>query len=416
MSRSLFALPFLCLTAAWAGAAEPAAAPGDWPWWRGPDRNGVADPNQTPPARWGDGEGVLWKAPVPGRGHGSAIVVGDQVFVAAAEPDRQVQSVLCFDRHTGKQLWQADVHKGGLEQKGNNKATLASATPACDGSRVFINFLNGGSVYATALDRRTGQQLWQVKLTEFVVHQGFGASPAVYGPLALFAADHKGGGVIAGLDRETGKVVWQVERPKLPNYVSPIVLPVGGKDQLVLTGCDLVTGLDPLTGKKLWEAKGSTTECVTSAVTDGTHVFTSGGYPKSHVSAVRADGTGTVAWENNRRVYVPSLVVRDEHLYGVRDDGIATCWECATGKEVWTGRLGGTFDASPVLIGDRLYAINEAGKTFVFRASPEKFELESEGQLGDEAFATPTICGGRIYIRVAARKGGTRQEWLYCLK
>jgi outer membrane protein assembly factor BamB len=408
MGRLLLAILLASMTFAPALAA-------DWPWWRGPDRNGVADPKQSPPLRWGD-DGVLWKVPVPGRGHGSAIVVGDQVFLAAAEPDRQVQSLLCFDRHNGKSIWRAEVHTGGgVEAKGNTKSTLASGTPACDGSRVFINFLNGGRVFATALDRRDGKQLWQVKLTDFVMHQGFGASPSVYGPLVLFAADHKGGGVIAGLDRESGKVVWRVDRPKLPNYVSPIVLPIAGADQLVLTGCDLVTGLDPLSGKTLWESKGSTTECVTSVVTDGTHVFTSGGYPKNHVSAVRVDGSG-VAWENTTRVYVPSLVVRGKHLYGVQDGGVATCWECATGKPVWTGRLGGTFSASPVLVGDRLYAINEAGKTFVFRATPEKFELESEGQLGNEAFATPTICGGRIYIRVAMLgKDKGRQEWLYCL-
>ena len=76
----------------------------------------------------------------------------------------------------------------------------------------------------------------------------------------------------------------------------------------------VLRGADPLTGKELWELKGSTTECVTSTVTDGKHVFTSGGYPKNHVAAVRADGSG-VAWENKSRVYVPSMLYRDGHLY-----------------------------------------------------------------------------------------------------
>lgn len=421
LSFCLTATALLALLPACGKSGAPATteavevAPGDWPWWRGPDRNGVADPKQDPPTRWSETENVLWKAPVPGRGHGSAIVVGDQVFLAAAEPDRQVQSVLCLDRKTGKQLWQAEVHKGNFETKGNAKASHASATPACDGKRVFVNFVNNGHVYATALDRTDGSKLWQTEVSDFVMHQGYGPSPAVYQGVVLVSADHKGGGKLVGLDRATGKVVWSVDRPKLPNYASPIVLNVGGKDQAVFTGCKLVTALDPLTGKTLWETKGSTEECVTSVVTDGTHVFISGGYPTNHVAAVKADGSGQVAWQNGTRMYVPSLLVHDKHLYGVRDDGTAVCWECATGKEVWSDRLGGTFSASPVLVGDRIYATNEGGTTFVYKASPAGLDVEAKNQLGSEAFATPTICGGRVYMRVATGKDKGRQEWLYCL-
>lgn len=391
----------------------------DWPWWRGPERNGVADAKQNPPTKWSETENVLWKAAIPGRGHGSATVVGDQVFLATAEHDRQVQSVLCFDRNTGKKLWQAEVHQGGFESKikqGNAKSSLASGTVACDGKRVFVNFWNNDAIYATALDRKDGSQLWQTKVADFVNHQGYGASPAIYQGLVIIAADNKGGGKFVALDRATGKVVWTIDRPKLPNYASPIILPIGGKDQLVLIGCNLVTGIDPATGKTLWETKGSTEECVTSVVTDGTRVFSSGGYPKNHVAAIRADGSAKVDWENSTRVYVPSLVVRDKHLYGVQDAGVATCWNCATGKQFWTGRLGGTFTSSPVLVGERIYATNEEGKTFIFKATPDGLNIEAENQLGNEVFATPTICGGRIYMRVAViGKNKKRQEWLYCI-
>jgi hypothetical protein len=81
-----------------------ALADADWPWWRGPGRNGVADARQKPPLKWSDSENVLWKSPVPGRGHGSPTVVGDQVFLATADHDKQVQSVLCYDRRTGERL------------------------------------------------------------------------------------------------------------------------------------------------------------------------------------------------------------------------------------------------------------------------------------------------------------------------
>jgi outer membrane protein assembly factor BamB len=389
-------------------------APTDWPWWRGPNRNGLAAAQPKPPLKWGEADNVRWKSPVPGRGHGSPTVVGDQVFLATADHERESQSVLCYDRRTGKQLWQAEVHRGGFEKKGNAKSSLASATVACDGRRLFINFLHEGAVYTTALSR-DGQQLWQTKVTDFVVHQGFGSSPALYDALVIVSADNKGTGTLAALERATGKVVWKQERPKVPNYTSPIILGVAGRDQLLLTGCDLVSSFEPLTGKKLWEIKGATTECVTSTVTDGQLIFTSGGYPRNHVSAVRADGSGQVVWENNARVYVPSLVVQGGYLYAVLDAGRAVCWECATGKEVWSGRLDGTFSASPVLVGEHLFATNESGRTYIFKATPKALEVVAENQLGDEVLATPTICGGHIYMRVATQSQGRRQEWLYCL-
>jgi len=390
-------------------------APTDWPWWRGPNRDGIAAREQEPPLRWSETENVIWKAPVSGRGHGSATVVGNQVFLATADEQKEVQSVLCFDRQTGKQLWKTDVHTGGFSKKGENqKGSQASITVACDGERLFVNFQNSGAIHATALDR-DGKQLWQKKISDFVSHQGFGASPAIYQSLVIFSADNKGGGAIAALDRVTGDTVWRHERPKVPNYTSPVILKAAGKEQLVFTGCDLVSSFEPLTGKKLWEVSGATTECVTSTVTDGSVIITSGGYPKNHLSAVRADGSGKVAWENSTRVYVPSLLIRGGVLHAVTDDGVAMCWQTDSGKPLWKSRLSGTFSASPVLVGDTVFAVNEGGKAFVYKPGRESMELIAENQLGTEVFATPTICGGRIYLRVASQQEGQRREFLYCL-
>jgi outer membrane protein assembly factor BamB len=351
---------------------------------------------------------------VPGRGQGSPTVVGEQVFLATADADREVQAVQCFDRKSGQTLWTTEIHRGGWEKKGNAKSTLASASVACDGERVFINFLHAGAVYATALSR-DGKQLWQQKVSDFVNHQGYGASPAIYGSLVLIAADNKGTGAIAALDRATGKFVWRNERPAKPNYTSPILMNIRGREQLIFVGCDLVSSFEPLTGKKLWETEGATTECVTSTVTDGERIFTSGGYPKNHISAVRADGSGKIEWENNARVYVPSMIVKNGHLYGVLDAGVAMCWKSDTGDEVWKGRISGTFSSSLALVNDTLLATSEAGKTYVFKADPSEFKLLGENQLGDEAFATPVICGNRIYHRFASKVDGQRQEFLACI-
>ncbi len=397
------------------GAGERiTVAPTDWPWWRGPTRNGIAAAKQNIPLKWSESENVLWQCPIPGRGHGSPTVVGEQVFLAIADPVAAVQGVLCIDRKTGKPLWQTEVHRGGFTQKGNSKSSFASSTVACDGQRLFINFLHDRAVYTTALSR-TGKILWQTKICDYVVHQGYGSSPVLHESLVIVTADNKGAGAIAGLERATGKIVWKHPRPKTPNYASPIVVNAAGRDQVVLIGCDLVCGFDPLTGKKLWETRGATTECVTSTVTDGQLIFTSGGYPRNHVAAMRADGSGKVVWEKSTRVYVPSMLLHEGYLYAVQDGGVAVCWKADTGKEMWKGRLGGGFSASPVLVGEHILATNEAGRTYIFKASPERLDLVAENSLGSVVMATPAVCGDRIYMRVASHTKGQRQEVLFCL-
>src|SRR5438477_8164089 len=91
-----------------ASAAQPTAqdaaafGPADWPWWRGPTRDGIANPKQRPPLKWSDSASILWKSPVPGRGHGSPIIVGERIFLATADHEREIQSLACYDRGTGK--------------------------------------------------------------------------------------------------------------------------------------------------------------------------------------------------------------------------------------------------------------------------------------------------------------------------
>jgi outer membrane protein assembly factor BamB len=385
----------------------------DWPCWRGPTRDGIAAPGQNPPTRWSETENILWKVLIPGRGHGSPTVVGDRVYLATADRAKQEQSVLCLDRQTGKQVWNTVVHEGNLDSGGHRNTSQASSTVACDGERLYINFLNGGAVHTTALDL-SGKRLWQQKVGPFVTHQGFGSSPVIHQDRVLVTADHKGGGTIAGLDRRTGKIIWSHPRPRIANYATPAVLRANGRDQMLVPGCNLISSFDPLTGKKLWEFDGSTEECVVTMVTDGARVFASGGYPKNHTVALQADGSGKVAWQNTARVYVPSMIAKEGHLYAVMDAGLAVCWKSDTGEELWKERLGGDFFASPVMVGDRIYASNLGGKTFVFDATPKQFKRVAENQLGDEAYASPVICDNQIYLRVA-KNGDTRQEFLYCI-
>lgn len=385
----------------------------DWPWWRGPNLDGSAVMTKEVRLPWDPQKDILWMVDVPGRGHGSPTIAGNSIYLATCDESQGSQSVLALDRQTGQTKWATVVHESGAMLK-NAKSSGASGSVATDGDRLFINFATGGKVILTALSLQ-GEILWQQTVCDYQIHQGYGASPALFEDLVFCVADTKGGGAVAAYDRVTGKLIWKQPRPSNPNYPSPIVLSVAGKHQLILTGCDLISSYDPTTGKILWEVSGATTECVTTTVTDGQHVYSSGGYPKNHMSAIRADGSKAVVWENDERVYVPSMVIHDGYLYAVLDAGVAACWKSDTGKQMWKGRLGSDISASLILAGNKIYAINEKSEGFVFEANPKELKLLGKCSIGDEMFASPVIANGCIYLRVAFYEGQKRSERLVCI-
>lgn len=393
-------------------AAVLSASAKDWPGWRGPTGDGHAAAGQALPVAWSETEKVVWKTPLRGRGHSSPTVVGDRIYLTTATAEEQ--AVLCLDRSSGRLLWDTVVHRGQVDQGKHRLSSPAAGSVAWDGERLFVNFPNAKGVSTSALSVE-GRILWQTRVTDFVMHQGFGSSPVVHGNLVLVSADNRGGGKVAGLDRATGKVVWSQDRPKTPNYTTPAVITAAGRTQVVLAGCNLVSSFDPLTGKKLWEAEGAATEeCVTTAVTDGQRVFVSGGYPRSNTTAVEADGSGRIAWQNATRVYVPSMLVREGHVYAILDAGQAVCWRADSGVEVWREKVDKDFYGSPVMAGDRIYVTNLRGVTFVLEAKPTGLKVLGQNKVGDDALASPTLCGGRIYLR-AAKTGPALQDYLWCI-
>lgn len=395
------------------GAAGLEIANTDWPWWRGASRNGHAMA-QNVPIQWNENENILWSAPIPGRGHGSPTVVGENIFLATADEKRKTQSVVCLDRTNGKQKWITQLHTGGWQGRIHQRNTQASSTVACDGERLFATFMHDEKIWLSALSLN-GEILWQVKTGDYVSHWGYSSSPAIYESLVIVASDHKAGGNLSAFDRQTGKPVWNTSRPAIPNYASPAIFNIGGRDQIILPGCEMMASYHPRSGRMLWSAPVTTQETVGTAVADENRVYASGGYPKNETACVLADGSSELVWRNSIRVYAPSMLVANGYLYTMTDKGLAHCWNAETGQMMWREKVGGDFSASPVLVGDTLYVSSEQGKTVVFKANPDQFELLAENQLGDEVWASPVICNDRIYLRVAHHEEEGRQEVLYCL-
>src|SRR5258706_15130886 len=203
----------------------------DWPQWRGPRADGTS--TETPvPTHWSTTDNVKWKVPLPGKGHGSPIVVGDRIFLNTALEQSNKRVLLCLDRKTGQTLWQTEVLTAPLEQK-NKLNNYASSTPACDGQRVFVTFQDGKQVLIAAYDLE-GKQLWRRIQSPFYSPHGWSCSPMLYGDSIIVNCDHDGPSYIVRLRRDTGQAVWRIERPNhTRSYCNPTIFDVGGEKQMV---------------------------------------------------------------------------------------------------------------------------------------------------------------------------------------
>ncbi|WP_145088513.1 outer membrane protein assembly factor BamB family protein [Anatilimnocola aggregata] len=392
------------------------SAENDWPWWRGPQRNGIAVGKA--PIQFGDSQNVKWKVPVPGRGHSSPIVVGNKIFLTSADEAQQIHAALCFDRTTGKQLWQTEISRGGFPDDNHAKNTEATPSVACDGERLFVTFYHHEQVQATALDLN-GKKLWQKFVGDFHPQRyeyGYAPSPILYQNTVIIAGEWEKTSFLAAFDRASGAEVWRTKRPSSISFSTPVIGHIAGKDQLLLSGSQQIASYDPATGKPLWTAAGCAAATCGTIVWDGDIVFASGGYPQSETIAVKADGSGQVVWKNNQKCYEQSMITTGGHLYALTDNGILFCWRASDGQEMWKQRLKGPVSSSPVLAGGHIYWANELGTHYVFKPNPERLEIVAENQLGRDSFASPAICGGQMFHRTAMQVGGKRQEFLFCLE
>ena len=388
---------------------DPQPGPTDWPGWRGIGGTNVSAESR-PPLSWSANDNTAWQVTLPGRGHASPSLWGDQIFVTTAEARRQTLSLFSFDRESGRSLWQSELHHGDLPS-GHAKNSSASPSPTCDGQFVFVASAVNGSVWVTAVDL-AGRIAWQTAAGPFQAKWGYGSSPTLYKSLVIVAVDNKGAAFnrlratsyLAALHRQTGEIVWRIERPPGDSFGTPIVAHVAGRNQLVIAGKGLVASYDPATGETLWTCRWSAERAANTVAFDDEHVFATARTPQKELLCIRADGQGEVSgthvvWrEKQLASEVPSPVVYENWLYLLTDDGILACLDAATGKLAWKQRLSGQFSASPLIAGDRVYCCNEEGITFVVTLGASG-EVVAENTLIEGQFASPIASGNRLYLR-----------------
>lgn len=391
------------------------ALAGEWTQWRGPSRQNIAESGNTVPAEWSESKNVVWRADVPGRGHASPTITGNFVFLSTSDDASQTQGVVAFDRKTGAQLWITPVSQGGFP-KIHPKNTHASPTVATDGKHVYATFCHHQKVEAVALDLK-GKIIWRKDVGGFrpeAYEYGYAASPTIYRDMLIISGDCDTIAWLKALKLADGQTAWEQKRPKSLNWSSPIVANISGRDQLLLSGSFMIASYDPATGKSLWETKCLTMATCGTCIWEGDLVFASGGYPDSETVAVKADGSG-VAWSNQVRCYEESMLVDKGYVYAFAGNGVLHCWDAKSGKEMWKQRLKGPVSTSPLLVGDTIFATNEAGTTWAFRATGKEYELIAQNQLGDSGFASMAAVDGQLFIRTSKGDGPGRKETLYCI-
>jgi outer membrane protein assembly factor BamB len=377
----------------------------DWAGWRGPRADGsVADAGY--PLSWTATRNVRWKTTVPGTGHSSPVVSHGHVFVTACIEPEKKRLLYCLDRTSGSILWERCVLVADLEKK-HAQNSWASSTPAADGERVYVTFLDRPRMRVYCYDY-AGNKLWEKNPGEFHSQHGFCSPPVLYKDLVIVNGDQDAQAYIVALDRKTGEERWRADRPnRTRSYCPPLVVDAAGKKQLVLTGSKCVASYDPDTGKQHWIIDGPTEQFVSSMVMHDGLLLLTAGYPQHWVMAIDPSGSGNVThthvrWSKpNEGGYVPSPVAFGGKLFCVDDKGVASCWDVKTGKLHWKERLSGSgHHASAVVADAHVYFTADDGVTFVLSAGAE-FEVLARNPLGEGVYASPALSDGELFVRGA---------------
>jgi outer membrane protein assembly factor BamB len=388
----------------------------DWPQFRGPTGQGVAE-TADPPAEWDQKTNVAWRTELPGLGWSSPVVAGGKVYLTTAVGDAGKKGgkaadvslrAVCLDAATGKIVWNVEVFKPEADaaRAKHGKNSLASPTPVVEGGRVFVHF---GHMGTACLNTADGAKVWATTKLRYSPTHGNGGSPVLAGRHLIFSIDGTEKQAVVALDAATGAVAWEtprkVEGVKKFSFCTPLVIEVNGKQQVVSPGSGVVMACDPATGKEVWRVRyGTGYSVVPRPVYGHGLVYVSSGYDNPVVYAIRPDGTGDVtdthvAWAAKKggpRNASPVLVGAD--LYMVSDDGLLGCLDAKTGKPRWSESLGGKFSASLLAAGGRLYAFSEEGVGTVVRPGPE-FEGVRANKLGERVLASPAVDGNALLVR-----------------
>ena len=399
------------------------AESGNWPQWRGPSFNGVAQ--GSAPVSWAN-TNIAWKAPIAGRGHSTPIVWGDRIFVTTAIPtatlpdpgrtrgggvakgaEHKLQTI-CLDRRTGKVIWERTAkvvspHEGYHASYGS----FANNSPVTDGKTVFAWFGSRG-LFAYDFD---GKLTWSKDFPPANMRfgHGEGTAPVLAGNRLVLSADSEDNSYITVLDKNSGEQLWRQKRDEPSAWSNPLIVRFKEKEQVIVAATNKVRAYDLESGKLIWHCGGLGSNVIPAPVEKDGIVYVMSGHQNQNMMAISLGaegdltGTSSVVWSNIRgNPYTPSPVLVGDELYILTDTGQLSCFNAKTGTAHYRQqRLSKpyNFKASPVAADGKLYLASEDGDVVVVKTGP-KFEVLATNTIQDEMFiASPVIVEGSIYLR-----------------
>jgi outer membrane protein assembly factor BamB len=413
----------------------------NWPQWRGPYATGVA-PAGDPPVEWNESMNINWKVEIPGKGHATPIIWGDQIILlSAVQSDKKVETgepeedqsnnqwmsptstdyihkfvVLSVDRNNGKILWQTTVREELPHSHTHQFGSWASNSPVTDGVNIYAYF---GSHGLYCLDKE-GKIIWERDLgrMEKVMSFGEGSSPILHEDKLIVLRDHQGPSFLHVLNKQTGEDIWQIERDEQSSWATPFIVEYEGKTQIITSATNKIRSYDYISGEVIWECSGMTRNVIPTPVSANGIVYLMSGFRGSALLAVdlsKAKGDITnsdaITWKYDQNTsYAPSPVLLDNKLYFLKvNNGYLTCLDATDGKNYYSSqKLEGIQNIFTSLVGvkDRIYISGADGTVCVVKQGSD-FEVLSQNKLEDNFHASPVIIGDNLYLRGF--------KYLYCI-
>ncbi|HEX7174699.1 MAG TPA: PQQ-binding-like beta-propeller repeat protein [Pyrinomonadaceae bacterium] len=379
-----------------AAVAASAQTGGEWPQWRGANRDGVSKETGLLKQWPADGPALAWKGVGAGMGYSSVVVSKGRLYTLGLRGDKEY--VIAFDAATGKEVW-ATAHGAAFR---NDRGDGPRGTPTVDGERLYSL---GGAGDLSAIDAKTGKIVWQMNVLQKFggsnITWGISESPLVIGDKVLVNPGGPGASVVA-LNKKDGTLIWKSQSDRA-GYSSAIPVQVGGKTQVVFFTHTRALGLDAETGKLLWDYPKAANNVANSAtpVVRGNRVWISSDYGTGGgVVEIKADGTAAeVYFTKEMRNHHSTSILMGDHLYGF-SGGILTAMKFDTGQVAWKDRSVGK--GSLVYADGMLYLFSENGVVGLAEATPTGYTEKGRFRIPQDnlpTWAHPVVAGGRLYLR-----------------
>ena len=399
---------------------------------RGANGDGTIQ-NAKIPTEWGSDKNLIWKMKIPGKGWSSPIIWEDKVFITTARsadesveitadsnnriyPDQDYKfEIYCLDRKTGEILWTTVAYLGKPGIITHKDNTYASETPVTDGQHIYVYF---GMVGLYCLDM-DGKKLWEKDLGSFPMQANWGSSssPILYQDKLILQFDNEENSQVIALNKKTGKEIWSTERDEISTWSTPYVWKNSLRTELV-TGGKKTRSYNPDNGKLLWELDMKGGRDITTPIASSDMIYicnekrSDGG---GVLFAVKAGGSGDIsldadettndwiAWTiPNSGISMASPVLSKGYLYVLeRRMGRVSCIDVKTGEFAYQRqKLEGAkaFWASPWVVNDMVFCLDDTGTTHVLKAGPE-FEIIASNKLEDVFWSSTAVSKDMLIFR-----------------